>query len=118
MSFKEKFIVSSQYIPKPSRRRSGQFISKVKFIVAHDTGNPGSTASDNIRYYINTCQTVPKEKTASAHIFVDDKQIVECVPAILNKPEKAWHVLYSVPTDDQLYGCDANDNAIGVEYCY
>jgi N-acetylmuramoyl-L-alanine amidase len=33
-------------------------------------------------------------------------------------PEKAWHVLYNKPKDNQMFGADANDAAIGVEYCY
>lgn len=115
MSFKEKYTVGAKYIPKPSRRRSGALINKVRFIVVHDTGNPGSTALSNISYYINTKDAQP---TASAHLFVDDKQILECVPALTAPPEKAWHVLYNVPKDDQMYGVNANDAAIGVEYCF
>jgi N-acetylmuramoyl-L-alanine amidase len=115
MSFKEKFTIGSKFIPKPSKRRSGLPISKVRFIVVHDTGNPGSTALDNINYYINTLNAVP---TASAHLFVDDKQILECVPALTAPPEKAWHVLYNIPKDNEMYGVNANDAAIGVEYCY
>ncbi len=89
-------------------------ISKVRFIVAHDTGNPDSTAAQNVRYYTNSCN----DMSASAHLFVDDKEILECVPALTAAPEKAWHVLYNVPKDNELYGVNANDAAIGVEYCY
>jgi N-acetylmuramoyl-L-alanine amidase len=49
---------------------------------------------------------------------VDHKDIIECVPALTGAPEKAWHVLYGVPRDNVLYGVNANDAAIGVEYCY
>lgn len=118
MAFLEKFTLTPRYIPKPSRRRSGLPINRVRFLVAHDTGNPGSTARGNVSFYIDTCNTVPKAKTASAHIFVDDKEIIECVPALTGKPEKAWHVLYKVPKDNELYGVNANDAAIGVEYCF
>lgn len=116
MDFSIKYQIDQRYLSKPSRRRRGYLISPaVKFLVAHDTGNPGSTASGNIRYY----ERSRDEQSASAHIFVDDRQILECIPALTsNPPEKAWHVLYRVPTDDQLYGCDANDAAIGFEYCY
>ena len=83
--------------------------------MAHDTGNPGSTASGNVSYY----ERSRNEMSASAHIFVDDREILECIPALdSGPPEKAWHVIYSVPTDDQLFGHNANDAAIGVEYCY
>ena len=88
-------------------------ISKVRFLVAHDTGNPGSTAAENVAWYIRT----RNEQSASAHLFVDDKEIIECVPA-MTSPEKAWHVLYGVRKDNDLYGVNANDAAIGVEYCY
>ena len=113
-SFMDKFVIRSKYIPSPSRRRSGQSIVRVKFLVAHDTGNPSSTADQNVRYYINSRD----EMSASAHLFVDDKEIIECIPALTAAPEKAWHVLYRVPKDNELYGANANDAAIGVEYCY
>lgn len=115
MDFLQKYIITSRYLSKPSKRRSGQLITAgVKFVVAHDTGNPGSTAVGNVAYYENSRDTV----TASAHLFVDDKSIIECIPALTAKPEKAWHVLYNVETDNHLFGCNANDAAIGVEYCY
>jgi len=115
MIFKEKFTINAKYIPTPSKRRSGIPLPIVKFLVAHDTGNPGSTAADNVNFYINTRNAVP---TASAHLFVDDNQILECVPALTGPPEKAWHVLYKKPKDNELFGANANDAAIGVEYCY
>jgi N-acetylmuramoyl-L-alanine amidase CwlA len=115
MAFLEKYLITPNYLTKPSKRRSGQRISQgVKFIVAHDTGNPGSSAAGNVRYYENSRDQV----SASAHLFVDDKAIIECIPALTAPPEKAWHVLYNLDSDNQLYGCNANDAAIGVEYCY
>ncbi|AXY77457.1 amidase [Paraflavitalea soli] len=117
-TFNEKFIVIPRYLPVPSRRRAGTPIQKVRFLVAHDTGNPGSTAANNIQFYINTAKTVEPAKTASAHLFVDDKEILECVPALTASAEKAFHVLKKVTKDNELYGINANDGAIGVEYCY
>jgi hypothetical protein len=116
MDFKEKYTITPVYLTSPSKRRSGLLLSPgVRFIVAHDTGNPGSTARGNRNYYENSRDT----DYASAHIFIDDKEIIECIPALTSpKPEKAWHVLYNVPTDNQLYGFNANDAAIGVEYCF
>ena len=115
MAFQDKYIVTPQYLTKPSKRRSGRLITAgVKFVVAHDTGNPGSTAAGNVRDYENSRD----QESASAHIFVDDKSILECIPALTAPPEKAWHVLYNVNTDNLLYGHDANDAAIGVEYCF
>ena len=114
-NFMLRYSITPRHLSKPSRRRSGQLISpEVKFLVAHDTGNPGSTAAQNVAYY----ERSRNEMSASAHVFVDDRQIIECVPALTQTPEKAWHVLYGAPTDNQLFGYDANDAAIGVEYCY
>lgn len=116
MDFTLKYQINQRYLTKPSKRRSGYPMSPgVKFLVAHDTGNPSSTALGNVKWYERTRD----QQSVSAHIFVDDRQILECIPAIASSPpEKAWHVLYSRTTDDQLFGYDANDAAIGVEYCY
>ena len=116
MTFKEKYIITPKYLTPGTKRRSGRLITPgVKFIVAHDTGNPGSTAAGNVKYYENSKNDI----SASAHLFVDDKEIIECIPALTSeKPERAWHVLYNLTTDDQLFGYNANDAAIGVEYCY
>lgn len=116
-----QFNILTDYLPLGTRRRGlslaapGPDPQKARFLVAHDTGNPGSTAAGNIRYYRNTYQTT---LPASAHLFVDDHEIRECVPALTALPEKAWHVLYDRREDNILYGCNANDAAIGVEYCY
>ena len=111
-----KYEIIKDYIPishvKP-RRRAGIPILYVGFLVAHDTGNFNPTARQNVNYFKRTYNT----ETPSAHIFLDDKEIIECVPAFKN-PEKAWHVLYNKPLDNELYGDDANDIAIGIELCY
>lgn len=113
-TFTQKYPIIARYIDAPSKRRSGQLLNKPVFVVAHDTGNPKSTAAQNVSYYRNS----KNDMSASAHLFVDDKEIIECVPALTGTPEKAWHVWYNVTTDNQLYGVNANDAAIGVEYCY
>lgn len=115
MSFTEKYTITPRYLPAKTKRRPGIAISPaVKFIVVHDTGNKNSTAAGNVKYYTNSANT----ESASAHLFVDDKEIIECIPALTSAPEKAWHVLYNVTTDNQLFGYNANDAAIGVEYCF
>jgi len=101
------FPIERNYIGYGSSR-PGIPLTKVRFIVSHDTGNPGSNAIGN-RDYFNELQ--PK---ASAHTFIDDKTILEIIP--IN--EVAYHVRYGVPTDNDLYGYDANKAAIGVELCY
>lgn len=102
--------ITQKLIPVPSQRRSGQKLLGVRFIVAHDTGNDGSTAAGNASYFT----TSANDMQASAHYFVDDKQIICVVP----ETEKAWHVRYDVPKDNQLYGKDANDWALGIELCF
>ena len=98
------------YIPVKTERRSGSSLIGPQFIVAHDTGNNNSTAKNNVDYYKNSANSV----SASAHIFVDNKESVLTIP--LN--EKAWHVRYNVTTDNRLFGYNANDAAIGIELCY
>jgi len=116
MNFKKKFEITQKHLTTKTKRRPGLMISPaVKFIVAHDTGNPKSTAKNNVDYFERT----NNEAQASAHIFVDDKEIIECIPSITNdKPEKAWHVRYCVSKDNELFGYEANDVAVGVEYCF
>lgn len=114
MGFKMKYEIEKQYLTSGSKRRSGAKMPGVKFMVAHDTGNPTSTAQNNVDYY----QRSRNEMSASAHIFVDDKRIIECIPFLTGTPEKAWHVLYNVPTDNRMFGGDANDYAGGVELCF
>ncbi|MDM5153293.1 N-acetylmuramoyl-L-alanine amidase [Bacillus sp. DX1.1] len=109
-----KYVITPRYLPVPSKRRSGLQMEKVAFVVAHDTGNPNATAAQNVLYYERSCN----EMSASAHLFVDDRDIIECIPALTAKPEKAWHVRYDVPGDNNRFGQNANDAAIGVELCY
>jgi peptidoglycan hydrolase-like protein with peptidoglycan-binding domain len=101
------YEVTRDYIKK-GNSRSGSQINEVRFIVSHDTGNPGSTAYANRNYFNNV------QPSASAHTFIDDKYILEIIPLA----EKAWHVRYNVTTDNRLFGADANDAAIGVELCW
>lgn len=102
-----KYPINRNYI-KHGNARSGAKINKVEFLVAHDIGNGGSTADENQRYFNN------HQPAASAHTFIDHTQILEIVPL----DEKAWHVRYDVPADNQMFGDDANDCAIGTELCH
>ncbi len=101
------YNITRDYI-RLGNSRSGQKLQSVRFIVSHDTGNPGSTAYNNWSYFNNN------QPSASAHTFIDDKYILEMIP--LN--EKAWHVQYNKPIDNRMFGDDANDAAIGVELCW
>lgn len=103
-------LITQKPIPINTLRRSGQKILGVKFIVAHDTGNDNSTAQQNVDYYIKSAN----DEESSAHAFVDDKGVIECIPLT----EKAWHVQRQAPKDNELFGLDSNDYALGIELCY
>lgn len=104
------YTITQDYLPNKSLRRPGIKNLGIKFLVAHDTGNDGSTAKNNVTYYKNSANVME----ASAHTFIDDKDIIECIPLT----EKAWHVRYEITLDNERFGDDANDIAIGVELCY
>lgn len=112
--FKMKYEIIPRYLTGPSLRRPCISMPGVCFMVAHDTGNPGSTAAGNVSYY----ERSRNAEEASAHIFVDDEQIIECIPFLTAHPEKAWHVVYNTPIDNMMFSCNANDAAGGVEMCY
>lgn len=102
--------IEQKYLPPNTLRRPSIKLLGVKFIVAHDTGNDGSTALQNVNYYINSA----KEMEASAHAFVDDKGVIECIPL----DEKAYHVRRVITKDNEIYGADAIDYSLGIELCF
>ena len=117
MSFEERFPIVAHHAPVPSRRRPGRRMNPgVRFVVAHDTANPGADAMAHARWYRRDPN--PASSPSSAHIFVDDVAIVETVPALTAAAEQALHVRESPLHDDRLYGFQANAAAVGVEYCY
>lgn len=94
-----KYPITQQYISDKWNQRPGG--SRIpRYVVAHDTGNPGSTARQNFAYFNS------RQLSASAHVFIDDREILIIIPLT----EKAYHVRSNVS--------DANDWAIGVELCY
>lgn len=114
---KNKYQIERRYIDVRHNVRPGTRLTSGTpgFLVAHDTGNPGIEADSHFNYF-NT-QT---DRSASAQVFIDDTKILEIIPTGTgpDPAEKAWHVLYNVPTDNDRYGGDANDIALGVELCY
>lgn len=75
----------------------------VKYIVLHYTANKGDRAESNCIYFAS------KNRNASAHYFVDEKEIWSSVP----ENDTAWHCGASLYT--HLY-C-RNNNSIGIEMC-
>ena len=112
MEIKTDLIPIDRY-SRVARRRGRLLDDKVVFFVDHDTGNPNSTARNNVDYYKRTYN----QDSASAHLFVDDKEAIMCIPAFKN-PEVAFHVLYGITTDNEMFDNDSNDSAIGIELCY
>lgn len=72
------------------------------YIVVHDTGNPGATAYNHYQYFNGG------NRGASAHYFVDDKDIIQ----IINDYDAAWHC----GDGNGIYGI-TNFNSIGIEMC-
>jgi N-acetylmuramoyl-L-alanine amidase len=76
----------------------------IKYIVVHDTGNKrkGADAYANYRYFNS------KDRKASAHYFVDDKEILQLV----EDHNASWHC----GDGKGKYGI-TNHNSIGIEVC-
>ncbi len=80
-----------------------------KYIVVHYTGNSTDTAYNNTKYFKSV------NRNASAHYFVDDNSIWQCV---LDK-DIAWHCGDSLKkgAGGSYYGSCTNRNSIGIEMC-
>lgn len=76
----------------------------IKYIVIHYTANDGDTAEDNANYFA-------KNKTAaSAHFFVDEKEVYQSVA----ESDTAWHC---GTKGKYLHAYCRNENSLGVELC-
>ena len=75
----------------------------IKYIVVHYTGNVGDTAYNNTKYFKS------EYRGSSAHYFVDENSIWQCV----EDKDVAWHC-----GAKKYYHAECrNANAIGVEMC-
>lgn len=73
LSIQHKFLTVNPY------SRSGKSLKKVKGIVVHYTGNPGSSAKNNRDYF----ESLKYKKTtkASSHFIIGLKgEIIQCIP--------------------------------------
>lgn len=87
--------------------------SSIKYIVIHYTGNDGDTAANNAKYY---AQNLVK---ASAHYFVDNREIIQSVPDL----RIAWAVggdkwaSCTATGGGKCHGKATNANSISIELC-
>lgn len=91
------------YMPIEQNYTEGVTINP-EYIIIHDTGNRGKGANAKAnRNYFNTTT-----REASAQFIVDDKEIVQALPATA----KAWHI-----GDGKQQTNASNGNSIGIELC-
>ena len=77
---------------------------KIQFLVIHYTANNGDLAKSNCNYFKSP------NRNASAHYFVDEKEVWQSV----EDNDMAWHC----GTSGKYYHSKCrNDNAIGIELC-
>lgn len=83
---------------------SSRYNKRIEYIVIHDTGNTskGAGADNHYRYFNGG------NRNASAHYFVDDKEIIQTV----EDTNASWHC----GDGKGKYGI-TNSNSIGVEIC-
>ena len=83
------------------------------YIIIHYTGNDGDTAFNNATYYH---RDTPK---ASAHFFVDDKDIYSSVPLTHTAYSVGGHKYGSCPWSGggTMHGIIKNTNSINIEMC-
>ncbi len=86
------------HIPKSKDKRPGTKIVP-EYITIHSTGNPNSTARNERGWLTNPSNT----RTASWHIVVDEKEVIEAIPL----DEIAYHAGNS----------NGNNKSIGIEIC-
>lgn len=81
----------------------------IKYIVVHYTANRTDTAYNNTKYFKSV------NRNSSAHYFVDDNNIYQCV---LDK-DISWHCGGSKQSNNggSFYGKCTNQNSIGIEMC-
>ena len=103
----------SSYPASKSNYGGTRALSAIKYIVIHYTANDGDTALSNAKYFANG------SRGASAHYFVDSKNIVQSV----KDDYVAWAVggnKYDDTTKTgggKFYGKCNNNNSLSIEIC-
>lgn len=128
--------VKKQYLSAGHENRPGTKIT-VKGVVVHWTANEnkGADAEANRNYFNRGSRVIKGElyelyndkngkpvpfRSASAHLCVDDNDLVECLPWKKGEAEKAYHVgadSYVQQTLKELGGTSPNSCTIGLEIC-
>jgi N-acetylmuramoyl-L-alanine amidase CwlA len=105
-AIKEELITPNKY----SRPQTS--LKKVLGIVIHWTANEnrGADARANIRFFEN--RKLGRTGYGSAHYFVDDKNIIRCIP----EDEVAYHV-GATSYKTSRFGSYPNATMIGIEMC-
>lgn len=95
-------------LPHSGNYKRGRTTS-IKYIVIHYTGCKGDTALNNVKCFANN------KASASAHYFVDEKNIYTSVPV----SDTAWHCGggRQTMTGGAWYKKCTNANSIGIEMC-
>lgn len=89
--------VDQQFIQEDGHSRTGSEIRRVKDIVIHYVGNPGSTAQANRDYFDS-----PKSKVSSHFVVGLQGEVIQCIP--LNEKSSASN--------------DRNRDTISIEVCH
>lgn len=99
-----------EYIPAHESMRGGRrSTSLIKYLVYHYTANRGDTARGNAKYFSR-----PQARIASAHYFVDDKEVIQSV----SEDQIAYAVGGGIQSGHHpLYGVVTNLNSISIEMC-
>ncbi len=93
--------IDVQLLTENPYSRPGTKSEKIKGIVIHYTGNPGTTAKQNRNYFENLKDT--KERKASSHFVVGLKgEIIQCVPT--------WEIAYA--------SNERNADTVSIETCH
>lgn len=89
--------IDKQIIEKDGVSRNGKKLSRVKDIVIHYVGNPGSTAQGNHDFYVSS------QSSVSSHFIVGLKgEIIQCIPLNEMSAASNWR----------------NNDTISIEVCH
>lgn len=124
-------LIKQLYIDRNHPNRPGTKISKVTGIVVHWTANEGKGADAvaNRNYFARTFKGTKADakeangtdfRYASAHLNVDDTELVECLPWKKGEAEVGYHVgatTYMSGIQSKLGNSYPNAATIGLEIC-